>query len=219
MRVHRERPVAVVGNQDRSDLHVVADQVPLGQAVFGEEDFVQVRQVDRPARDLPVSLLAQAIQGGQLVLTRPPDPAALADPRRRPAQRRDFRRLPPPRRGVALGPSPPGGRLQRFLTAAIRVLGPLPRDRPGIDVVAHPQEDRHAHDAVLGPLRELHLGHQLRLGPGRLLVRPGRRAAEGGFLDSQRLEPAGHLDQRPLVEAAAGVARVDQLAVVVDAHQ
>src|SRR5437870_12881071 len=55
VRVHGERPPAVVGNHHGRDLDVVADQIALRVAVLGEEELVQVRQVYRAPTDLPVA--------------------------------------------------------------------------------------------------------------------------------------------------------------------
>src|SRR5205823_3172916 len=44
------------------DLNVVADQVALGEAVFGEEQLIQVREMHGTAADFPIAL---PVDGGE----------------------------------------------------------------------------------------------------------------------------------------------------------
>ena len=51
-RLQRERPVAKPGHQVRRDLGVVPDEICLGVTILGEEDLLEVRQLDAFALDL-----------------------------------------------------------------------------------------------------------------------------------------------------------------------
>ena len=114
------------------------------------------------------------------------------------------------RRGLRCGLSPG--------TFTVGLAGQLAVDVARRDVIAQAEEDRLPHHPVARPLGELHFCHQLRLYPGRLFVGVRRRSAERRVLDDERLHQLVELGEGPFVEPAAGVAGIDQLAVVVDPH-
>src|ERR1700737_2870529 len=169
------------------------------------------------AADVGLELLGDSSRGaaewraGDIGPTRCPLRAGRRDypPRGRPRRRPDG--LQGDRRsGLSNGGRRPGARPGR---------GSFTADLARVDVVTQPEEDGLSHHAVACPFGELSLGAQYRFDPGRFLVATRWCPAEGRLLDDQRLHQLVYLGERLLVEPAADVAGVDQLAVFVDADQ
>ena len=105
----------------------------------------------------------------------------------------------------------PAGR-HRVDAAALDRSRPLAHDVARVPVVAKPEEHRLAHPALVRPLRELDLGHEVRLDPVGAALHLGGDGGERARVPPTGLQAALQVGEQALAEAGADLARVHELA-------
>jgi len=127
-----QRPVAQVRQHPRGDRLVVANEVPLAEAVLGEPDLVEVHEVDRPLLRAPgrQALLGPAVVAEPAEHRRPGRPSSLP---LLVANLRDQRRVDPEE--IAIPRRVPAGRRGPAMLAELAL---DPRRLPRPEATPHP---------------------------------------------------------------------------------
>ncbi len=121
--------------------------------------------------------------------------------------------------GVTAQPFPRPARRHGVDTAALDDPRLLAHDVARLPVVAKPEEHRLAHPALVRPLRELDLGHEVRLDPLHDPLQLGGDPDERRRLPPPHVQPVLQVGEQAVVEAGADLARVHELPVFVKAHE
>ena len=199
--LHDEGTVRHHRQDEGRDLHVVPHQVALGETLAGPEDLVEVADLQRVA-------IGQRERGLGLALGF--DTVELVDDELKVRGDAAELKFSPPGclvLDVLASLRPRASRLRAFAPSRLRDCGSRARagrqprlrllhERPtgftshglGVDVVPQPEICGMAQPALVGPLGEAHLRHQLGLHPVRRLVGRGRRHVKGRRLALERCQ-------------------------------
>ena len=88
-----------------------------------------------------------------------------------------------------------------------------------VPVVAKPEEHGLAHPTFVRPLRELHLGHEVRLDPVHAFSQLGGDLGERARLPPPGVQAVLQVGQQAVAEAGAHLAGVHELTVLMEAHE